>query len=310
MTRITGTTGAGPRAGFRAIPSILLTLVALAAGSVVPAGPVAAQVLERMQPDFTFRRVTVPGAGVTNRITAQIDPSAPSAIRAPGGPRSPATAGTPLATTPASAVVPAAPAPSGYEWYWDIVSPSLDARSSGRLGEAVAALAAAPAGTPVPQPRVQTLQDIASAHGAAILLNTVGTRVSPALVLAVIQTESGGRADAESRSGAVGLMQLMPATAERFGVTDRLDPAQNIAGGVAYLDWLLGHFDGDPVLAIAAYNSGEGAVRDNGGVPPYAETRGYVPKVLSAWTVARGLCSTPPDLIGDGCVFAVNAVSN
>ena len=101
-------------------------------------------------------------------------------------------------------------------------------------------------------------------------------------------------------------MQLMPATAERFGVADRLVSAENIRGGVAYLDWLLGHFDGDPVLALAGYNAGEGSVRDNAGVPPYAETRAYVPKVLAAWTVARGLCQTPPVLISDGCVFAVN----
>jgi soluble lytic murein transglycosylase-like protein len=75
---------------------------------------------------------------------------------------------------------------------------------------------------------------------------------------------------------------------------------------VAYLDWLLGRFGGDPILAIAAYNAGEGAVDDNGGVPPYRETRAYVPKVLAAFAVARGLCLTPPELVSDGCVFAVN----
>ena len=91
-------------------------------------------------------------------------------------------------------------------------------------------------------------------------------------------------------------------------MTDRLLPAESIRGGVAYLDWLLGHFDGDPILAVAAYNAGEGAVRDNGGVPPYRETRAYVPKVLAAWTVARGLCVTPPELASDGCVFAVGAL--
>ena len=62
----------------------------------------------------------------------------------------------------------------------------------------------------------------------------------------------------------------------------------------------------DPLLALAGYNAGEGAVRDNSGVPPYAETRAYVPKVLAAWAVARGLCQTPPVLISDGCVFTVN----
>src|SRR5690606_29429372 len=132
---------------------------------------------------------------------------------------------------------------------------------------------------------------------------TVGTRISPAFALAVISVESGGRIDALSRAGAQGLMQLMPATAERFGVVDPTIAADNIRGGVTYLDWLMGRFDGDPLLALAGYNAGEGAVDKHGGVPPFAETRGYVPKVLAAWAVAKGLCLTPPQLITDGCVF-------
>ncbi|MBL4811714.1 MAG: lytic transglycosylase domain-containing protein, partial [Rhodobacteraceae bacterium] len=171
---------------------------------------------------------------------------------------------------------------------------------------ALRALDAAPTGERVAAPRLQALQNIALLHGREIMVETIGTGVSPALVLAVISVESAGNADAVSGAGAQGLMQLMPATAERFGVTDRSNALQNIRGGTAYLDWLLGHFDGDPILAIAAYNSGEGAVRTNGGVPPFAETRAYVPKVLAAWAVARGLCQTPPELISDGCVFAAN----
>ncbi|MDH5452014.1 MAG: lytic transglycosylase domain-containing protein, partial [Paracoccaceae bacterium] len=95
------------------------------------------------------------------------------------------------------------------------------------------------------------------------------------------------------------------ATAERFGVEDSVDAGQNIKGGVAYLDWLMKEFNRDPVMVLAAYNAGENAVKSNGGVPPYAETRAYVPKVLAAWAVARGLCITPPELTTDGCVFAV-----
>ncbi|MCB2140264.1 MAG: lytic transglycosylase domain-containing protein, partial [Rhodobacteraceae bacterium] len=91
-----------------------------------------------------------------------------------------------------------------------------------------------------------------------------------------------------------------------FGVVDRMDPSDNIRGGVAYLDWLMGQFGGDPLMVLAAYNAGENAVRGAGGVPAYAETRNYVPKVLAAWMVARGLCVTPPDLVSDGCVFAAN----
>jgi hypothetical protein len=75
---------------------------------------------------------------------------------------------------------------------------------------------------------------------------------------------------------------------------------------VAYLDW----FDRDPLMVLAAYNSGEGAVDANAGVPPYAETRDYVPKVLAAWQVAQGLCLTPPELVSDPCVFRVISASN
>jgi len=90
-------------------------------------------------------------------------------------------------------------------------------------------------------------------------------------------------------------------------VGDSKDAGQNIAGGVAYLDWLMTEFDRDPVLVLAAYNAGEGAVTANAGVPPYPETRDYVPKVLAAWQVAQGLCLTPPELVSDPCVFKVIA---
>ena len=117
-------------------------------------------------------------------------------------------------------------------------------------------------------PRLENLQRVVDRHGVDILSATVGTDVSPALVLAVIAIESAGRIDAVSGAGAVGLMQLIPATAKRFGVTDSLDPKLNIKGGVAYLDWLLDEFGRDPVLALAGYNAGEGAVTKHKGVPP------------------------------------------
>lgn len=171
---------------------------------------------------------------------------------------------------------------------------------------ALTLIANPPGGGGVAAPRLQTLQNIAQAHGQDILRETVGTHVSPALVVALIAVESAGRVDVESSAGAVGLMQLMPATAARFGVTDRTNPSENIKAGVAYLSWLMTHFDHDPIMVLAGYNAGEGAVMANSGVPPYAETRNYVPKVLAAFQVAKGLCLTPPELVSDGCVFAVS----
>jgi soluble lytic murein transglycosylase-like protein len=103
----------------------------------------------------------------------------------------------------------------------------------------------------------------------------------PQLLHAVIAVESGYDARAVSSKGALGLMQLMPATARRFGVADAFDPQQNLAGGAAYLKWLLDRFGGDLELTLAAYNAGEGAVARAGHrVPPFAETRAYVPRVL------------------------------
>ena len=105
-------------------------------------------------------------------------------------------------------------------------------------------------------------------------------RLEPALVLAVIAAESNFDPGAVSPKNAQGLMQLIPDTARRFGVRNILDPAQNIRGGMAYLRWLLSYFEGDVSLALAAYNAGEGAVERYLGVPPFAETRNYVLKIL------------------------------
>lgn len=102
-----------------------------------------------------------------------------------------------------------------------------------------------------------------------------------ALVHAVVRAESAYRADAISHKGAVGLMQLMPGTAERYGVEDRRDPGQNLSAGTRYLRDLLELFDNDLNLALAAYNAGENAViRYGRQVPPFKETQGYVRKVL------------------------------
>jgi soluble lytic murein transglycosylase-like protein len=99
----------------------------------------------------------------------------------------------------------------------------------------------------------------------------------------VIRAESGFDPEARSAKGALGLMQLIPATAARFGVSDPLQPLQNLRGGMAYLNWLLGQFQGDLELVLAGYNAGERAVQRYGGIPPYAETRAYVSKILKRY---------------------------
>jgi len=108
-------------------------------------------------------------------------------------------------------------------------------------------------------------------------------RVDPALVRAVIETESGWNPAAKSRKGAIGLMQMMPTTAQRFGVNDAWSPQQNVDAGVRYLKVLLQRYDGNLDLALAAYNAGEGAVDRAHGIPAFRETRDYVQKVKNAY---------------------------
>jgi len=107
--------------------------------------------------------------------------------------------------------------------------------------------------------------------------------VDPKLVDAVVRVESGYDTHARSPKGALGLMQLVPATAARFGVQNPFDPAENIRGGVSYLGQLLRLFNGDVPLTLAAYNAGEGAVLRHQGVPPFEETENYVRKVTAAY---------------------------
>jgi len=236
-------------------------------------------------PEFNFRRVTVPDANHQGpRITIQIAPPVPDA-------------------TPAATPLPRNPHDDGAHsaWFWADIPDGL----TGGVPRFEAALNVI-ANAPDRQHGYNAagMGDLARRYGAVILRETIETQVSPALALAILAVESAGVADAKSRAGAQGLMQLIPDTAARFNVDDPFDPAQNIRGGVAYLDFLMGRFARDPLLVIAAYNAGEGAVDTAGGVPNFAETRAYVPKVAEAWQVARLLCITPPELISDGCVFA------
>ena len=112
--------------------------------------------------------------------------------------------------------------------------------------------------------------------------------VEPNLLRAVIVVESGFNSRAVSKRGAMGLMQLMPATATRFGVSNPYDPLQNVHAGARYLKFLIDRFGQDVSLALAAYNAGEDAVDRNGGqIPPFSETMAYVPRVLKIYQMLR-----------------------
>ena len=241
--------------------------------------------------DFTFRSVRPPEPGTKKRITVQI---APAPALAPAAPSPGGEGGRAAEATPGQ---------GRYGWFWEAMSPAMADSGPGRLEPALTALATAPQGQAVPAPRLGALMQIARDQMAPILMNSAGTRVSPALVLAVIAVESAGDAAAVSGAGAQGLMQLMPDTALRYGVSDPFDAEDNIKGGIAFLDALMERFGGDPILVLAGYNAGETKLAEHGGVPDFAETRDYVPKVLAAFAVAKGLCLTPPELISDGCVF-------
>lgn len=126
----------------------------------------------------------------------------------------------------------------------------------------------------------------ATQYDAIIEHAAVSSALEPNLLRAVIVVESGFNSRAVSKRGAVGLMQLMPATASRFGVSNPYDARQNVHAGARYLKFLIDRFGHDVRLALAAYNAGEDAVDRNGGqIPPFSETLAYVPRVLKIYQI-------------------------
>lgn len=133
------------------------------------------------------------------------------------------------------------------------------------------------------QQHVNVLRQKAQIYDEAITNSAMRYRINPALIKAVITAESCFRNEAKSHKGAGGLMQLIPATAKRFGVNDRFNPAENIDGGTRYLRWLLNRYNGSIPHAIAAYNAGEGRVDRYGANVPIEETAVYTRRVLNAY---------------------------
>lgn len=142
---------------------------------------------------------------------------------------------------------------------------------------------------PLPGVNFGTLRLNTAAYANEIRTAATQHGVDEAIVRAIIHAESSFNPNARSRVGAQGLMQLMPPTARRFGVSNAYDPTQNIHGGVQYLAWLLKRYNGDLTLAAAGYNAGEGAVDKYKGVPPYNETRRYVERVRVLADRYRGM---------------------
>lgn len=197
-------------------------------------------------------------------------------------------AATELPPTPADIGLPRAPTVIGLPVASLFRAGVPIRRPDGRLGFA-------PAPRPAPRPSASDIivtkllappSDLSSIPASRRDLESLVRRLAPEygldpnLVIAVIATESSFRVGAVSSRGATGLMQLVPETARRFGVENSHDPEQNLRGGMSYLRWLLSYFRGNIKLALAAYNAGERAVERYSGVPPYAETKGYVGKVM------------------------------
>jgi soluble lytic murein transglycosylase-like protein len=135
-----------------------------------------------------------------------------------------------------------------------------------------------------PNPQIELPPSTETPSAFANLVDRIAEKheVDRDLVNSVIRIESNYNPLAVSNKGALGLMQLVPSTARRFGVSNSFNPAENVEGGVRYLKYLLEHYNGDHRLALAAYNAGEGTVERYGGVPPFPETRSYVYRVGKA----------------------------
>lgn len=271
----------------RSLPVVAVLFAACVAGAALPSSAAAGTVYRCEGADGSRSYASKPVKGARCKSVAGYG-DAPATVRA-----APKAASTGPAAAPAKAVASAPAKPAArrvvqgevYSYIKDGVRHYTSKRPAGREGatamrtisysfvEDCFACTASPA-VDFGNIRLNT-----SAYQAEVAAAAREYGVDEAVVRAVIHAESAFDAKARSHVGAQGLMQLMPATAERFGVRNAYEPAQNIRGGVKYLAWLLKRFDGNLTLAAAGYNAGEGAVDKYDGVPPYKETQRYVQRV-------------------------------
>jgi hypothetical protein len=236
-------------------------------------------------PDFTFRRVKPPAADAKKRITIQITQ-----------PESPTEPEVLFAPTPET--VPA-------DWFWQQISAEISAAAPGRFQRALDILSQDPRSDGLAAPRFAELHALAATYGTDILISTLGTRLSPALILAVIAVETADQGRNQTDEHRLGLMGLTDAVLKSQSLTPPLTARAAIRAGVTHLEMLLTRFDNDPILALAAYRAGADAISQASGVPTDHPARAYVPAVIHAFQSARALCLTPPELYSDGCVFAM-----
>ena len=265
-------------------PFILVTVAALLLGGV----PGYAQA----QGDFTFKRLKPPSGQQDGLLNIQVEPK--PEIR-------PVLERRIDPETDLAIADPATSSEAG--WFWRKISPGIQDTSALRLEAALQHMEQNPDKLAEFGENRAQVEALVNRFGVDILTASIDTQVSPALILAVIMVESGGNPQAGGPTGPAGLMQIRPLIANQFEIEDVMDPVKNIAGGAKYIEWLLNRFDGDPILALAAYNTAEQIVRSNKGVPDYPETRIYVPKVVAAWRITREFCMTPPVRATDGCLF-------
>jgi soluble lytic murein transglycosylase-like protein len=267
----------------------------MAVGAPPPQGPLAPQTPRLIATAASATPTTtpqipakpVPATTEGTRLEAPKETPKPAAVPTPAleAPK-PAPATVPAAIPPASPAVAPAPVPTPQA----VVAPAppkapapVVPSEMDRLRRAAAMMVQVNDELGVPQsPYGQIIYDIAIRHS-----------INPHLVAALIHVESAFNARAVSPAGARGLMQLLPETARRFGLSkkkDLFDPKKNLEAGVRYLQWLANRFGGDAEKILAAYNAGEGAVERFGGIPPYQETQSYVQKIFGL----LGFASVPP----------------